>query len=88
MAFDKDLRSLMQSLKNEGRPLAARLLSDDQRRETRTPTAPEYRAHAAALRTIATLTLSPGSEARILAVAAAWDARFEERDLAEDVASP
>jgi len=32
MAFDKDLRSLMQSLKKEARSLADRLLADDQKR--------------------------------------------------------
>jgi hypothetical protein len=32
MAFDKDLRSLMQSLKKESRSLAARLLDDEQKR--------------------------------------------------------
>jgi hypothetical protein len=32
MAFDKDLRSLMQSLKKESRPLADRLMGDDQER--------------------------------------------------------
>ena len=32
MAFDKDLRSLMQSLKKESRSLADRLLADDHKR--------------------------------------------------------
>jgi len=37
MAFDKDLRALLRSLKKESRPLAYRLLSEDQKRSKGDP---------------------------------------------------
>jgi hypothetical protein len=38
---------------------------------------PEYRALDAAMRTISSYVLTPASKARILALAAEWDARTE-----------